>query len=181
MVAAFKKTIHDDEGDDDKVEELAEPTILDEEQEFLDFEEEHELEFSTHNQISCFSHTLQFVVSKFDEVNRFKELLKHAHSLVRKVNSSTKATERLINLCGKKLVKDCPTRWSSTFLMLSCLIEIKNQLKVVLNELGWDDLVTSEWRTLKNIVNLLQPFAKFTSLLSGEDFTTLVSYPPSWI
>ena len=36
MSAAFKKTIHDDKGDDDEVEELAEPTILDEEQEFLD-------------------------------------------------------------------------------------------------------------------------------------------------
>ena len=98
MLAAFTKTIHDDEGVDDEVEESAEPTILDEEQEFLDYEEEHELEFGTHNQISCFSHTLQLVVSKFDEVNGFKELLKHAHSIIRKVNSSTKATERLINL-----------------------------------------------------------------------------------
>ena len=45
----------------------------------------------------------------------------------------------------------------------------------------WDgnDLPMSEWRTLKNIVNLLQPFAKFTSLLSGEDFTTLSCVIPA--
>ena len=55
MLAAFKIAIHDDKGDDDEVEELAEPTILDE---FLDCEEEHELEFSTHNRVSCFSHSL---------------------------------------------------------------------------------------------------------------------------
>ena len=73
MLAAFKKAIHDDEGDDDEAEELAEPTILDEEQEFLDCEEEHELEFSTHNQISCFSHTLQHVVSKGELVQGIVE------------------------------------------------------------------------------------------------------------
>jgi len=84
------------------------------------------------------------VVSKFDELDKFKELMKRAHAVVRKFNSSTKATERLIAICGKKLVKDCPTRWNSKFLTLERLIDAKDQLKVVLDEQGWDDLAASE-------------------------------------
>lgn len=129
--------------------------------------------------ISCFSHTLQLVVSKFDEQTRYKDLMKRTHAIVRRVNSSTKATERLVALCGKKLLKDCPTRWSSTFLMVNRLIDVKDQLKLVLDEQGWDDLATSEWRTLINISNLLQPFAKFTSLLGGDEYTTLSCVVPA--
>ena len=57
--------------------------------------------------------------------------------------------------------------------MISRLIEVKEQLKVVLEQQGWDDLASSEWRTLINVTNLLQPFAKYTTLLSGDQFTTV--------
>ena len=58
--------------------------------------------------------------------------------VVRNHNASTKATERLVALCGKKLIKDYTTRWSCTFLMLKRLIEVKDKLKVVLEEQGWE-------------------------------------------
>ena len=51
---------------------------------------------------------------KFREVKSFKKVLASAHALVKKVNKSSKATERLVSLCRKKLISDCPTRWSST-------------------------------------------------------------------
>lgn len=50
---------------------------------------------------------------------------------------------------------------------------------MVLKEQGWDDLAGSEWRKLKSIVELLHPFAKFTSLLSGDEFTTLSCVIPA--
>ena len=59
------------------------------------------------------------------------------------------------------------------------MLEVRNHLKVVLEEQGWDDLAASEWRMLQNVVNLLQPFAKFTSLLSGDEFTTLSCVVPA--
>ena len=90
---------------------------VDEDQEdFQACEMEHDEEFRSLNRIGCLSHTLQLVVRKFEDESMFKELIKRAHSLVRKVNASTKATEKLVALCGKKLVKDCPTRWSLTYL-----------------------------------------------------------------
>ena len=56
------------------------------------------------------------------------------------MNSSTKATKMLIALCGRKLLKNCP---ELHILMVKRLIEVKDQLKVVLEEQSWDDLATS--------------------------------------
>ena len=89
------------------------------------------------------------------------------------------ATERLIELCGKKLLKDCRTRWSSTFLLLQRLTELRDPLEMVICELEWDNLAASEWRLLHIIQNLLKPFAEFTNVISGEEFTTISSVTPT--
>ena len=179
MIAAFKAKLEEEEEDTEDVEEVAEPSVDKDEQDFHECEVEHDEEFSSLNRIGCFAHNLQLIVNKFDDVRLFKELMKRAHSVVRKVNASTKATERLVALCGKKLLKDCPTRWSSTFLTVKRLLDVKDKLKIVLDKQGWDDLVASEWRTLTHITNLLQPFAKFTNLLSGDEYTTLSCVIPA--
>ena len=38
--------------------------------------------------------------------------------------------------------------------------------------------MTSEWRTLENLHLLLKPFAQYTSLVSGEEYTTIPSVIP---
>ena len=117
MVAAFKAHLQDVTGDsdddDDEMEEMeheiceeVKDLLSMEEKDFLDCEEKHDDEFICYNRISCFCHTMQLlVVNKFDDCSCFKQLMKHAHALVKKVNSSTKATERLITLSGKNLLK----------------------------------------------------------------------------
>ena len=129
--------------------------------------------------VSCFAHDLQLVVRKFDTTAPFNDCFKKTHNLVSRVNRSTLATEKLISRCGKKLVRDCPTRWSSTFLDVERLLLVKAHLSSVLKELEWDNLATSEWKCLEIIKSLLQPFAQFTSLISGEEFTTLSSVIPA--
>ena len=124
---------------------------------------DHKVTFSSFKRVSCFAHTLQLVVNKFDEAATFKDAIKRSHRLVSKVNSSTKATDKLIGLCQKKLVRAVPTRWSSTFLVIERLLAVKESLNVVLEDLGWDNLPTSVWKTLVSIKALLQPFAQFTS------------------
>ena len=129
-----------EDSDHEGIEEVTKSSVNKDEQDFQACKMEHVQEFSSLSWIGCFSHTLQLVVNKFDDISLFKELLKQAHSIVHKVNTSTTATERLVALCGK-LLKDCPTRWSSTFLMVKWLIDVKDKLKVVLEEQqGWDDL-----------------------------------------
>ena len=105
--------------------------------------------------------------------------MKRAHSLVQKSNVSAKATEKLIAKCGKKLLRDCPTRWSSTYLLIERLLAVRSSLTEVLQELEWDDLLTTEWKSLEAICNLMHPFAQFTSLIQGEEYTITSAVVPS--
>ena len=71
-------------------------------------EVEHNTAFILHKRLSCFSHSLQLVVWKFDTVKAPKRALSIAHKLVSKVCKFVKATEKLISLSGHKLVNDVP-------------------------------------------------------------------------
>ena len=117
------------------------------------------------------------MVNKFSEDRSFASILKRVSALVKKVNKSSKATEMLISECRRKLVSSCPTRWSSTYLMVQRLLEVKVPLSKVLESLEWDNLTTSEWKTLES-VQLLKPFAQYTSLVGGEDNVTISSMIP---
>ena len=61
-------------------------------------------QFSSMTRLSCFTHTLQLVIIKFNNDESVKPVLKNAYALVKKVNSSTRATQLLVQQCGKKLV-----------------------------------------------------------------------------
>ena len=113
--------------------------------------------------VPCFAHTLQLIVAKFDQVIQFKKVLKNAHAVVSKVNKSTRATEKLVALCNKKLITDCRTRWSSTYLLVERLLEVRSSLTSVLEEFEWDNLAASEWKSLEKIYKLLKPFAQYTT------------------
>ena len=67
-------------------------------------------------------HTFQLAAHKFDVVKLFKRVLASLYELVKKVNKSSKATEKPIALCYRKLFGDCPIHWSSTFIMLQYLL-----------------------------------------------------------
>ena len=70
----------------------------------------------------------------------------------------------------KKLIRDCQTRWSSTYLVIEWLLNVRALLTTVLQELEWDNLATSDWKVLENIHQLLKPFALYTSPISGEEY-----------
>lgn len=126
MIAAFRPQILEAESDDNTEENQdTEESGEDSEQlsrEFEEKESEHDIAFTGLNKVSCFTHTLQLVVHKFEELAEFKSILKRAHSLVRKFNMSANATEKLIAKCGKKLVRNCPTqRAQPTYSSNGCL------------------------------------------------------------
>ncbi len=131
--------------------------------EFDNNESEYDAAFILHTGLGlrCFSHSLQLVVRKFDTVKGLKRTRKIAHKLVSKVCKSMKATEKLVSLSGRKLVNDVPTRWNSTFIMISRLLEVRVELSQVLAELNWNTLQNSEWKQLENLYTLLKPFAKY--------------------
>ena len=177
MVKAFRQSLDSmEEGEDEEEDETG---FGDFEQDFDSKEVDHDITFRFFaKRISCFAHTIQLIVQKFNEDTTYKETLKRAYALVKRINKSTKATELLISRCGKKLLSNCPTRWSSTFLLLERLLVVKEPLTAVLNELEWDNLATSEWKAIDSICRLLQPFAQYTTLGSGEEYTTVSGVLP---
>ena len=191
MVTAFKQVCSegDEDEDVDSNESLSVSGSSDDEdageiqkdiEDFKRNELDHDVIFSSSFQrVSCFSHTLQLVVCKFNEIRSVQKVLKKAHKLVSKVNKSAKATEMLIAQAGKKLIGSCPTRWSSTYLMVSRLVEVRPHLSYILEELVWDGLHASEWKLLESICNLLEPFAEHTVLCSGEEYTTISNVIPA--
>ena len=119
MVAAFKSFFEEEmkEMETEEEEIDIDGDTDEDEDDFVSKELDHDITFSSFiKRIPCFAHTLQLVVGKFDQLSQFKSVLKNARTLVTKVNKSTRATERLVSLCNKKLVGDCRTRWSSTYL-----------------------------------------------------------------
>ena len=129
--------------------------------------------------LSCYSHTLQLVVTSFNKDPFVKSLLKEVYHLVGKVNSSGVATGMLLNLCNKKLVSHCPTRWSSTFLVIQRLLQVKEPFLEVMAKMNWDCTLTlSKWKVLSGMVELLKPFAVSTTLLSGDMYSTIDNVVP---
>ena len=125
-----KDEANENDDDDESNDELGEDDCgtNDIARDIEEFDEKEDTVFSSedYERLSCFAHTLQLVVSKFDEVRACKEAIKRAKKLVTKINKSVKATEMLKKLSGIKLLGDCPTRWSSTFLLLEQLLQVRD-------------------------------------------------------
>lgn len=113
-------------------------------------------------------HTLQLVANMIKKEQAVKCLLDKVGYLVRQFRKSSVATERLLEQCGLLLIKDCPTRWSSSFLMLSRLLEIKDNVISVADTMGWDCLLPSEWQKVAILKDLLLPFAEHTKVLESD-------------
>ena len=128
--------------------------------------------------MSCFSHTLQLVARQFDTCHSVKKILAKVFSLVKKFNKSSKATEKLIALSKKKLLSHCPTRWSSTHIVVSRLLELRVYVTDICQEFEWNCLLNSEWKMLENYKALLDPFAHYTQLASSENCTSISSIIP---
>lgn len=113
-------------------------------------------------------HTVQLVVNMIQKELTIKRLLGKVRQLVKLFRKSSVATERLLQQCGLILIKDCPTRWSSTYLMMSRALEVKDHLTSVADSMSWDSLLPSEWQKVAILKDLLLPFAEHTKVLESD-------------
>ena len=111
-------------------------------------------------------HTVQLVVNMIQKELTIKRLLGKVRQLVKLFRKSSVATERLLQQCGLILIKDCPTRWSSTYLMMSRALEVKDHLTSVADSMSWDNLLPSEWQKVAILKDLL--FAEHTKVLESD-------------
>lgn len=173
MTSEPEGDVSDEDSDLDEIEEIA---SVDQVNDFDEHENDHATALVGWKRNSCFIHTLQLVVTEFE---KSPCSITKAKKIVKKFNKSCKATEKLVKLAGKKLVSNCPTRWDSMFLMLYHLVSVKSHAKTVLEEQGWDGLSASQWKHIQNIVELLEPFAHATNIVSSEDNTSIAMVIPT--
>lgn len=113
-------------------------------------------------------HTLQLVVNIIQKEPAIKKVLDKLRHLVRLFCQSSIATGRLLQKCGLTLTKDCPSRWSSTYLIMSRALEVKDHVASVAENMTWDSLQTSEWQKLAILKDLLLPFAEHSKVLESD-------------
>lgn len=108
----------------------------------------------------------------------FVKVIAKARKFASKINTSSIATPLLINLFGKKLLSDVSTRLSSNYLVMDIMYTLRKPINDVYEELGWNALSHTDWTLLKQIVDLLEPFASYTQLVSGDKYVTFSSVVP---
>lgn len=83
-----------------------------------------------------------------------------------------------MELAGKKPVKNCPTRWDSLFFVICRMLEVREHLTTVLEELEWESLNEPQWKNLSSKETLLKLFAHHTNVTSSETTTSIAMVVP---
>lgn len=131
-----KDEIVDDESDsenDDPDEESTESIANDEEANA----EEMPLTLPDHvplRHMACMAHSIQLLLKR--PYRHYETLITKTRSLVGKIRKSSITCEKLVEKCGKTVVTDCTTRWNSTYMMITRLLQIKSTVEEVLSEAG---------------------------------------------
>ena len=146
MIAVFKRSpqanintetdeiISDNDLDNDDCEETDEENV----------EDIDDMAIKNYSRFSCLLHTLQLIVKIALNRNQFSSTIKKVRKQVHNIKKSSKASKQLVLKAGKNLIRDCPTCCNSTYDMIQRMIEIKEPLNKVLEELQWDGISNSE-------------------------------------
>lgn len=104
--------------------------------------------------MGCMVHLLQLLVRKFEKENSRKATINSAIMVVNKYyfKRLSKVTRELKWMTKGKVVRShCLTRWSSLFLMIERLLELKDYIIQVCLLRDKDSLQTSQWNNLNQI------------------------------
>lgn len=137
-----------------------------------------------HEHISCFAHSLQLVVRDgLAVVSSGRPFLSKCCKIANIVHQSALFRSRFeaVMGSGRSIPSTNDTRWNSVFRQLhSFLLLDLGLLNQVLNDTNHSNLVLTakEMSQLKELVNILEPFAEATDLTQGEYSVTLSCVVP---
>ena len=110
---------------------------------------------------------------------KFGKVMKKTKKYVNKYKKSTIAKEVLRGSSFKKrLVGFVKTRWFSDLAMSKSIIEAfelpDKPLSLLTEKMGWNiEITVQDIRTIKLFCEILEPFAKHTDILGGENYSTI--------
>jgi hypothetical protein len=136
----------------------------------------------------CFLHTVNLVVKDGLKISQCVALLSSIRTTVSYFKRSSKAMARLhdvqrqLNLPLHRLIRDCETRWSSTYDMIARYIEQFPAIQLVCSEEAFlhPTLSAVDLQELKKLRDLLKPFAEITTLMSPNAPPPFPARPPFW-
>lgn len=151
------------------------------------------LDLMPYQRLSCFAHTLQLAVKAGLKVAAVKAARGAAKHLVNRFKKSNNAATALRNYQREggeralRVIMEVNTRWNSTFLMFSRLVELEIPIRAVLSN---PDIVSPSdamhlemtdfnWRLIKELIPVLKPIKVATDRLSATTYPSLSMVYPS--
>ncbi|XP_041470438.1 E3 SUMO-protein ligase ZBED1-like [Lytechinus variegatus] len=136
--------------------------------------------------IPCFGHTLNLMVRAGLDCRQVHNTIARCAKIVEFVNKSSKAKylltekQQQLDLPNHKLVQDVKTRWNSTHDMLTRILEQQQAICAMLLELKKQELMPTvdEFRTIEQLVELLEPVKDMTEFFSGATYATSTGVLP---
>ena len=128
--------------------------------------------------VGCSNHRLESTTSSVFEGKSLRAITL-SRALVTRYTKSSQHAGRLNELCAAARVKplcvvqDVPTRWWSTYAMVSRLLYLRQPIKLHETMDNLDPLLSeSDWEVLKLVSPLLEPFMEAQKKLEGADYVT---------
>ena len=134
--------------------------------------------------VSCFGHNLNLAVSKGLDNHRVQQAIARCHSLFSRSWKKTRdlrLKQEQLGMPMHKLITDVSTRWGSTYMMVSRIVEQQQAICAVLAEdhkHRYKMPTDNEFSTLEAIVKVFEPLSYFTDALSGEKHVTASAIRP---
>ncbi|CAI0387864.1 unnamed protein product [Linum tenue] len=127
----------------------------------------------------CSAHILNLIVRDGldaikDAINLIRESVVYWNSTPKRVQTFFEVAKQLKLSFEKKLVLDCPTRWNSTYHMLSVAIPYKDVFfRLSLRDSHYTSVPSSEqWEFASTVIGKLEIFSEITELFSGSKYPT---------
>ncbi|XP_057746811.1 zinc finger BED domain-containing protein RICESLEEPER 2-like [Arachis stenosperma] len=134
--------------------------------------------------VRCCAHILNLLVQ--GGLGKIKGIIHKVRESVKYVNFNDSRFKTFVEIAEnkrlkeKKLIIDCPTRWNSTYNMLSVALKFKSVFPVYKErEHHYNYEPSSEdWRKVEKICKLLKVFNLATHVISGSEYPTANLYLP---
>ncbi len=100
---------------------------------------------------------------------------------MRKIRSSGRSTDYLDSVCGKRLIFPARTRWLFNFYVIDRLLELEESVHYICRNIldRVNELTTMQWKELKTLRTILEPFELFVRKLEGQNYATLSRVIPA--
>ncbi|XP_061349869.1 zinc finger BED domain-containing protein RICESLEEPER 2-like [Gastrolobium bilobum] len=134
--------------------------------------------------VRCCAHILNLLVQH--GLSQIKGIIENVRESVKYVNHSDSRLKTFCDIVKKmgvkerKLVVDCPTRWNSTYEMLSVASKFKDVFPEYKEwEPHYNYLPSTEyWEKVEKVCHLLEVFTHATNVMSGTQYPTANLYLP---